>query len=130
MLPQSLKHIKVSLGDNGSLKFELIPMSCDEIPKYCQEKDPSDEYMNTVTAMLINEAASQTDAQILLLHFEGPVNDPFLKLISPKVKIIQATQYDYNYFTRDDIIGFDGHPGPYWHYSKYEKISKYLESSR
>jgi hypothetical protein len=38
------------------------------------------------------------------------------------LEVISALHQDFGYFIRDDIAGFDGHPGPYWHYAIAQKI--------
>jgi hypothetical protein len=111
----------------GELKIDYsIPMFCRFIGNYCQSDDPPLAEMNSVTAAIINNIANHTEARVIIVHFEGDRNDQVLNMLDKKIEIVSATDADFDYRIRDDIMGFDRHPGPYWHYAIFSKIKQNL----
>ena len=72
--------------------------------------------MTDVTAALVNQIAARSPARVYLLHFAGSPDNPVRRKLSPKVEVIAAVRSEFDSVVQDDIIGFDGHPGPFWHY--------------
>src|SRR5262249_48535665 len=106
---------KTIMGPDGVLKFELAEQSC--ALSDCEAADPSDSYMRSVSAHLINEIVESAKATVYLLFFEGAANNPILQMIDKRVELISALPQNLPSGVRDDINGFDPHPGPYWHYA-------------
>jgi hypothetical protein len=124
--PSEFKHVRARL-DGDSLAFDRIPLFCEFQPDYCKQADPPASYMNEVTLRLINGIATSTRAKIYLLHFSGQMNEHVRKGLDPKVRIVPATTDTYDYIMRDDINGFDGHPGPYWNHAIYRRLADTLK---
>ena len=124
--PEGLGYLKFSLTNKNELSHTVIPLFCEKMASYCKKQDPSEAEMNNVTVSIINKIASTVKAKVILLHFEGSSEDPILKSLDPQVEILTATPDTFSYSIKDTIEGFDGHPGPFWHYALYTRISEYL----
>ena len=46
----------------------------------------------------------------------------FLICLDGRIVRISALVSDFDYFISDDVVGFDPHPGPYWHYAISRKL--------
>jgi hypothetical protein len=75
-----------------------------------------------VSKELLRSIAAKSSAKIYLVHFFGPRNDPVLADLPGNVELVAATPEDFSYVMRDDIMGFDEHGGPYWHYALHSRI--------
>lgn len=126
---------RAKLTENGQIKIDYISAYCKFSGDYCKQPDPSPDEMNRVTAALINHIARNSPAQVYLLHFGSehdyyePVpqpHDPVPEMIDKRVKIIHAMDDDFGSFVRDNVAGFDSHPGPYWHYAMFTKLKDLL----
>jgi hypothetical protein len=73
--------------------------------------------MTDVTAALVNQIADRSPAKVYLLHFAGSPDNPVRRMVGPKVQVIGALRSEFDSVVQDDIMGFDGHPGPFWHYA-------------
>jgi hypothetical protein len=124
--PGDFKHVQARL-EGDSLAFDRIPLFCEFQPDYCKQADPPASYMNEVTLRLINGIARSTRAKVYLLHFYGQMDDGIRKGLDPKVRVVPATADTYDYIMRDDINGFDGHPGPYWNHAIYRRLADTLK---
>ena len=124
-----IKHARARVEADGRLTVDFVPIFCKFNRSYCDSPDPSLENMNRVAVELINSIAEGTKATVVLLHFDGRKDDPVLKAISMKVKLLSAAEEDFDYKVRDDVMHFDGHPGPYWHFAIFTKVAKYLRSA-
>jgi hypothetical protein len=107
---------------NGKLSIELVEQDCRMVRQYCGSRDPSPSYMTSVSARLINEIVTNTAADVYLLHFSGLKGNGLFEKVDKRVKVISALEQDFGYFIWDDIVGFDQHPGPYWHYDISRKL--------
>ena len=126
ILPSGLGHLKLSVDDSDEIVSEIIPLFCKDLGNYCKQPDPSEEYMNKVTRNLINEIATHLDARIILLHMVGDLTDPALVNLDSKIEVVPATVETFKYEIKDNIMGFDGHPGPYWHHAIFSRLQKIL----
>jgi hypothetical protein len=124
-----IKYPRATIGKDGEIVVDYVPIFCKFNRDYCKSSDPSLDYMNKVTVRLINAIAEGTKAKIVLLHFDGKKDDPILTSISKTVKMLPVTEADFDYKIRDDIMRFDGHPGPYWHYAIYTRVANFLRSN-
>lgn len=126
----SPKHVRVELDDSGNLKFGLVPLFCEDSVQYCEQKEPEEDYMNRVSAKLINEIAKNTRAKVYLLFISGSKSDPLLKMLDPSITVVSGLSEDIDYEFQDVIMDYDKHPGPYWHYTMFsqihDQISKHL----
>ena len=128
MLSRNLRLPKASADDKGEIDISYIHENCASNYGYCNQSDPSEEEMAKVTASLINYFDNNTDAKIVLLHFQGPRNDRVFDMLNDNISVIHATESDFNYFIRDDIEGFDRHPGPHWHYAISRRLIESLKT--
>jgi hypothetical protein len=127
MLSRNLRLPKASIDDKGKINISNVYENCASNDGYCNQTDPSEEEMAKITASLINYFDNNTDAKIVLLHFQGPRNDRVFDMLNDNISVIHATESDFNYFIRDDIEGFDRHPGPHWHYAISRRLIESLK---
>lgn len=78
--------------------------------------------MTDVTAALVNQIAARSPARVYLLHFAGSPGNPVRGKVSRKVEVIGAVRSEFDFVVQDGIIGFDGRPGPFWHYAISRKL--------
>src|SRR5262249_60011282 len=113
---------KANLDGQGTIRISYVQQRCDENDGYCDQTDPPKDEMSRVTAALINGIAETSRAPVYLLHLEGAKKNPVFGLLSGSVHRISALKEDFDYSIRDNIMGFDNHPGPYWHYQISRKL--------
>src|SRR5262249_52743299 len=113
---------KASIDPNGVVSFSYIQQDCSLNRSYCEQSDPTKEAMQKVTAALANHIANNTSAKLYLLHLSGVAGNPVLHMLNKRFTLISALPSDFDYLIRDDVMGFDSHPGPYWHYSIFSKL--------
>jgi len=120
-LPNDGSKIPVaSIGNDERLSINLVSQDCQERRSYCDSKDPPLSETRAISLRLIHEIAGATPAKAYLLHFDGAKDNPVVQDCG--IEVISALQDDFGYFLRDDIVGFDPHPGPYWHYAISRKL--------
>jgi hypothetical protein len=117
---------KVSLNQDGSIRVSMVQQDCKHNRTYCDQKDPDNIEESAVTRAIINFIAANTDAKIYLLHFDGDSKNPALTGLLPNVSLISALPGDFSYVIYDDVMGFDRHPGPYWHYAISRRLIETL----
>jgi hypothetical protein len=117
---------KAVLDDRGAIQITYVQRHCDENDHYCDQTDPPKDEMARTTAALINEIAATSSAPVYLLHFKGSKQDPIFRFLSDSIRRISALNEDFDYVIRDDVLGFDPHPGPYWHYAISRKLIQTL----
>jgi len=113
---------KAVLDDRGVIRITHVLQRCDENAGYCNQADPPKDEMSRITAALINKIAEISSAPVYLLHYDGKKQNPIFGFLSGSVHRISALKEDFDYSIRDDIMGFDNHPGPYWHYAISRKL--------
>ena len=113
---------KAQRDAEGSVTFSYLDQRCAALGDYCRQPDPPAAEMTAVTAALVNHIASKTAAKVYLLHFAGAPDQALYRQLDPKVGLIRALRGDFASVVQDDIMGFDGHPGPYWHYAISRKL--------
>jgi hypothetical protein len=123
-LPDSVMLPKAAVDPQGAIRISYIQQRCDENGGYCNRSGPTQDEMTHVTAALINQIAEISDATVYLLHFDGGKYNP---IFGGSVRRISALGEDFDYSIRDDILGFDRHPGPYWHYAISRKLIEALK---
>ena len=128
-LGEGAKYPKASIRDDGTLRIDLIPIYCRFNRDYCAQGDPSKEEMDDVTKKLLGDMAKEVQGIIAVLHFAGPKSDPVLTALPPNVKVIPATNADFDYKIDDTIMEFDHHPGPFWHYAMYSQIASWISEN-
>lgn len=121
-------HLRAGLDSSKNLVFEYVPLFCKFSGEYCNKSDPSQAYMDEVTAKLINSISQQTSAKVVLFYFYGPKEDPVFRMLNENIIVIPATKNDFDYETWDAVNGFGGHPGSVWHHAMFQKLSEYLGS--
>ena len=114
--------VRARLDGASKLVLDTIPMHCKFNPDYCTGPEPTADYTDKVSKELLRSIAAKSSARIYLVHFFGPKNDPVLADLPGNVELVAATPEDFSYVMRDDIMGFDDHGGPYWHYALYSRI--------
>jgi hypothetical protein len=100
---------------SGDVSFSTIDQRCAVLDGYCRQPDPTAAEMTAVTAALVNHVARATAARVYLLHFAGAPDPALYAALDPKVTLVRALRADFDTVVQDDILGFDGHPGPFWH---------------
>jgi len=125
-LNPEIKVVHTQMNESGDITFDTIPAYCRFNKTYCEQNNPSNDYVDRLSKALLTLITKQTKAKIFLLHFSGPSSDPVLAQLPPNVELISALPKDFDYKIRDDILGFDDHPGPYWHYAMYSKLKERL----
>ncbi|MDC0633997.1 hypothetical protein OAP28_02675 [Planktomarina sp.] len=128
ILPNGLGHLKVSTDETFTNKIEIISLFCENLRSYCEQPNPSKEYMEKITRNIINEIASTLDARIILLHFYGDLTDPALDGLASNIEVVPATSSTFKYEIRDNILNLDGHPGPFWHYAMFSRLNKIINA--
>ena len=118
--------IRARLDGDNRLVLDTIEMHCKFAPANCTGADPSSDYVDKVSVELLRAIAEKSSAKVYLLHFFGPKNDPVLRQLPANVELIPATPQDFTYVMQDDIMGFDDHGGPYWHYAMYSRVEQVL----
>ena len=113
---------KATLAADHRLTIGYIDQRCAVLGDYCRRPDPSQQEMTDVTVALIDQIAGRSPARVYLLHFAGAPDNPVRRKVSPKVRIIGALPSEFDSVVQDDILGFDGHPGPFWHYAISRKL--------
>src|SRR6266567_1798502 len=63
---------------------------------YCEQNNPSNDYVDRLSKALLTLIAKQTTAKVFLLHFSGPSNDPVLSQLPPNVELISALPKDFD----------------------------------
>lgn len=119
--------IRARLDDTtGQPVLDTIPMHCKFNATYCAGAEPSAAYTDKVSVALLRAVANTTKAKIYLLHMFGPKDDPVLANLPTGVALVAATPADFTYVMRDDVMGFDDHGGPYWHYAMFMRLKQVL----
>lgn len=113
---------KASLAPGGDVSFSYIDQRCSALGDYCGRPDSSAAEMTAVTAALVNHIATKTHAKVYLLHFAGAADKPLYARLDPKVVVISAVHGSPDSLVQDDIMGLDGHPGPYWHHAVSRRL--------
>ncbi len=113
---------KATLAADGRLAFDYVDQRCAVLGAYCRRPDPSRQEMTDVTVALVDQIAARSPAKVYLLHFAGSPDNAVRRKVDPKVSVVGALQSEFDSVVQDDIIGFDGHPGPFWHYAVSRKL--------
>jgi hypothetical protein len=116
-----------TVNAEGRIDISPVQQSCSLNKSYCQRSDPPKSEMTKVSAALINYIAANTDAQVFVLHYDkwgiqGDPRNPVFDLLDSRIVRISALVSDFDNFISDDVVGFDPHPGPYWHYAISRKL--------
>jgi hypothetical protein len=117
---------KAALSVDGRIEISLVQQACSTNKSYCQQSDPPKSEMAKVSAELMNHIARNTEARTFVLHFDGDPNNPVFNMLDSRITRISALERDFDYFIRDNVAGFDEHPGPYWHYAISRKLIEVL----
>ncbi|MFO1087162.1 MAG: hypothetical protein U1E21_21625 [Reyranellaceae bacterium] len=118
--------IRARLDGADRLMLDTVPMHCKFNAAYCASPEPAAAYTDKVSIALLQAIAGATRAKIYLLHMFGPKDDPVLASLPANVELIPAAPTDFTYAMRDDIMGFDDHGGPYWHYAMFTRLKQVL----
>jgi len=110
------------LDESGAIHITYVQQRCDENDGYCDNPDPPKEAITHLTAALINDIAATSRAPVYLLHYEGSKQNPIFGLLNGAVRRLSALDDDFDYTIRDNVMGLDIHPGPYWHYAISRKL--------
>jgi len=113
------------LRDGDRLTIRRVEQNCRVIVDYCKQSDPTQSYMTAVSARLINEMGRSAAAQTIMLHFDGLKSNPVFSALDKNIKLVSATKEDF--VIRDEVLDFDRHPGPYWHYAISRKLLSVIQ---
>jgi hypothetical protein len=117
---------RIDLAADGSPIVSYVEQDCARNGGHCDRPDPDRLHMRRVSAALINTIARETPARVLLLRLRGSRDDPVYGMLDPRVEIVSALPDDLEGAVRDDIAGFDDHPGPYWHDAVGQRVAEFL----
>jgi hypothetical protein len=120
---------RVSNADANGIEISYVQENCRMNDSYCAGADPSNAEMTNVAAAIVNHIASNTEAKVYLLHFNGDTNNPVFEQLSENITLISVVPESFDTFVKDDIEGFDPHPGPYWHHAVSRRILQVLPGS-
>ncbi len=123
--PASFQYVRVRMEGSGFV-IDKVPFFCAYMKDYCRQPDPSQGYMDTVTARLVNAITTATPATVYLLHVDGQISPGMRNQLDPRVRIMDATASTFDFTYRDDVNGFDPHPGPYWNHAIFRRLSDTL----
>jgi hypothetical protein len=115
-----------SIAPDGTIRIARVHQRCELNNGYCDQPDPPGAALADVSAAIINYIAANTSARVYLLYFDGDGHNRALAHLNDRVVLVAARPADFGSFVRDDIAGFDGHPGPYWHYAMSRKLVRAL----
>jgi hypothetical protein len=110
------------LAPDGTIRIARVHQRCELNNGYCDQPDPAGPVLADVSAAIINYIAANTSARVYLLYFDGDGHNRALAHLNSRVILVSARPADFVSFVRDDVAGFDGHPGPYWHYAISRKL--------
>ncbi len=113
---------KATMASGGGVTISYVDQRCAVLGDYCRRPDPSPQEMTDVTAALVDQIAARSPAKVYLLHFAGSPDNPVRRKVSPKVQVVGAVPSEFDSVIQDDILGFDGHPGPFWHFAISRKL--------
>jgi hypothetical protein len=65
---------------------------------------------------------------VYLLHFQGELRKSMTSQLDPRVKYILAGPETFDFKYRDDINGFNPHPGPFWNHAMFRRVTDTLNS--
>jgi hypothetical protein len=124
----SVKHPGVKFTSTGSLELFYVPIYCRFAGDYCDQDDPSRKYMSDITSKLFEEIANSTVARLVVLHYSGEKGNAGLSKLSSRIELLSVLPDDFDYDICDNPMGYDAHPGPYWHYAIYRALNGYISS--
>lgn len=81
-----------------------------------------------MSAALVNEIAHAAPGRVYLLHIDGTRENPVFGMLDDSVVRVPVLPSDFESFVRDDVAGFDAHPGPYWHHAVGRRLFDVLAS--
>ncbi len=123
-----IQQLRASVDPAGRIAIDFVPVFCKFSNGYCDQPDPPAAVMDRVTEGLIDAIVDHSAAKVVLLHFDGATDDPVLAAVKDKLPVWSVTERDFSYRIRDDIMGFNRHPGPYWHYAIYSRVAELLRA--
>lgn len=127
--PISPRLPRIDLAPDGSPTVSYVAQDCAANQGYCDRPDPDPAHMRRVSAALVNAIARETPARVLLLRLRGSPDDPVYAMLDPRVEIVSVLPGELDGAVRDDIAGFDDHPGPYWHYAVGRRLIEFLAAT-
>ena len=111
---------KATLAADCRVAIDYVDQRRATLGGYCRHPDPSQQEMTDVTAALVNQLVA---GQGLPAALRRLTRQPGARgKVSRKVEIVAAVRSEFDFVVQDDIIGFDGHPGPFWHYAISRKL--------
>ncbi|MEM9300486.1 MAG: hypothetical protein AAGE01_00150 [Pseudomonadota bacterium] len=115
--------------ENGALSVDYLEFNCRFNAEYCESRSPSRRYKRAVSAALMNDVAARSPGPVWVVHFQGDTSNPVLGMLDDDITVVSALDGDFDGFVRDDIEGFDAHPGPYWHHAMGRRIAGALRTA-
>ena len=111
--PSDFFHPKGTL-EGDKLRVEYVPLFC-EVNKFCNDPDPSKEYQEEVTKMILKkiyEIGEKLGAEMVLSFIRGQNDDEVVSFASNIGYTISDIRPVPQKNEWDNFSPFDGHPGP------------------
>jgi hypothetical protein len=115
-------------GDKITMSYRHI--KCSVNAGWCKEPGPSEEHDIMVTKRILDEIRNLVPAKVVLVFEFGKDDDPVVKHWRETGGLIADIRPDAQFFERDRIDVYDGHPGPYAHFNYFRKLSAFLETNQ
>ena len=74
-----------------------------------------DDYVESLAELQMLAATSGAQARELVRGKRDRPDPALYAALDPKVTLVRALRADFDSVVQDDVLGFDGHPGPFWH---------------
>ena len=114
--------MRARLDGASQLMLDTIPMHCKFNPDYCTGAEPTAGLHGQGVEGTLAIHRGEERRQDLSRPFLRSQERPCARRLPANVELVAATPEDFSYVMRDDIMGFDDHGGPYWHYALYSRI--------
>ncbi len=120
---------KLLPSDQQAPSISYVFENCEMNDGYCDSKGLDASQVDSVIAQTINYIATESPAPTTVWHFQGSGEDQVFDLLDTSISVVDATPKAFKHFVRDDIDGFNNHPGPIWHLHMSRRIANYVLSN-
>ena len=110
---------------NGDWTIEYISADCTKNDGYCTRADPDPAVMVEATKKIF-AFFSKAEAKVAVAYLNGPDSDPIIAYARQLGMSVIDIRLDHKSPDWDDLLPFDGHPGPIAQYNFFNKLSKGL----
>ena len=118
---------------HGDLEVRYVPLLCGSAEGVCDQPEPSLTYMHEVTQAIFKQIIGLVDARIIVGYLNGYLDEPKEK--DPVIEFLRHQNIEVAdlapssvFYENDNLLPFDGHPGPIAQFHLFEKFLRYLET--